>query len=49
MKSFIKLSDSILDIFETDEVQVDLYEASKIIDYFSVWPADAPLADREYI
>ena len=33
MQSLIKLSDNIIDIFETDEVTVDLFEPSKIIDY----------------
>ena len=49
MKSFIKLSDNILDIFETDEVQVDLFESSRIIDYFQTTPTDVAVANREYI
>ena len=49
MKSLIKLSDNILDIFETDEVTVDLFEPSKIVDYSQVILEDVPVANREYI
>ena len=36
MKSFITLSDNVLDIFETNEKNVDLFEVSKVIDYYQV-------------
>ena len=49
MESIINLKDNILDIFDTEEFDVPIFEVSKRVEYSSVIPQDSRLAKREYI
>ena len=49
MESIINLKDNILDIFDTEEFDVPIFEVSKRVDYSSVIPHNSRLAKREYI
>ena len=43
MKNEISLNDNIFDIFDLDGYTVDLFEISKMLDYFRVFAPDKPV------
>ena len=49
MLSEINLADNIYDIFETDETIENLFETSKMVDYFERMPSTMPVSEREYM
>ena len=49
MESTINLKDNILDIFDTEEFDVPIFEVSKSVEYTSVIPRESLIRKREYI
>ena len=49
MESTINLKDNILDIFDSLEFDVPIFEVSKLVDYSSAIPHDSRISDREYM
>ena len=49
MESEILMQDNYMDIFDIDEKTVNLYEISRMVDYYQRNPEGMKVADREYM
>lgn len=48
MESTISMKDNILDIFDTSETDVQLFEEASRVDYMSRFPDSVKLVDKDY-